>query len=57
MCIKSLPTQMHLYNPYRAPHTIPWGNYNFQRSTNKIKFFDKIFNYGKICQFYEGPKI
>ena len=20
---KSLPTQMHLYNPYRVPHTIP----------------------------------
>ena len=40
---KSLPTQMDLCDPYMVPHTISWGNYNFQRSTNKIQFFDKIF--------------
>ena len=39
---KSLPTQMDLYDPYMVPHTISWWNYNFPRSTNKIKFFDKI---------------
>ena len=33
---------MDLYDPYMVPHTISWGNYNFPRSTNKIKFFDKI---------------
>ena len=33
---------MDLYDPYMVPHTIPWGNYNFPRSTNKIQFFDKI---------------
>ena len=33
---------MDLYDLYMVPHTIPWGNYNFPRSTNKIKFFDKI---------------
>ena len=33
---------MDLYDPFMVPHTIPWGNYNFPRSTNKIQFFDKI---------------
>ena len=33
---KSLPTQMDLYDPYMVPCTIPSGNYNFPRSTNKI---------------------
>ena len=54
---KSLPTQMDLYNPYMVPHTIPWGNYDFPRSTNKISFFDEISTSGKICQFNEGLKI
>ena len=54
---KSLPTQMDLYNPYMVPHTIPWGNYNFPRSTNKISFFDKISTSGKSCPFNEGFKI
>ena len=53
----SLPTQMHLYNPYRVPHTIPQGNYNFPRSTNKINIFDEISISGKNCQFNEGPNI
>ena len=28
-----------VYNPYKVPHTIPQGNFNFPRSTNRIKFF------------------
>ena len=36
------------------PYTIPLGNYNFPRSTNKIWFFDEISTSGKICQFNEG---
>ena len=54
---KSIPNQMDLYNLCVAPHTIPYGNYNFPRSTNKINFFDKISSPGKICRFNEGPKI
>ena len=48
---------MDLYDPHMVPHTIPWGNYYFPRSTNKIQFFDKIFVSGKICQFNERLKI
>ena len=47
---------MDLYDPHMVPHTIPWGNYYFPRSTNKIQFFDKIFISGKICQFNERLK-
>ena len=39
---KTLPTQMHLYSSYMVPHMIPWGNYNFARSTNKIQFLTKF---------------
>ena len=39
---KSLPTQMDLYDPYVVPYTIPYGYYNFPRSTNKIHIFDEI---------------
>ena len=53
----SLPTQVDLYNPYLVSHTIPWENFNFARSTNKIKFFNEISNSGKIYRFNEGPKI
>ena len=28
-----------LYNPHMVPHTITQGNFNFPRSTNRIKFF------------------
>ena len=39
---KSLPTQMDLYNTYMVPYTVPQGNFNFPRSTNKIQFFDEF---------------
>ena len=39
---KPLPTQMHLYSSYMVPHMIPWGNYNFPRSTNKTQFLMKF---------------
>ena len=48
---------MDLYDPYMVPHTIPWGYYNFPRSTNNIPFFDEIFTSWKICQFNEELKI
>ena len=44
---KSLPTQMDLYSSYMVPYKIPWGNYNFPRSTNKIQFFNEISTSGK----------
>ena len=40
--INSLSTQMDLYDPYKSPHTISLGNFNFPRSTNKIPYFDEI---------------
>ena len=40
--IDSLSTQMDLYDPYKSPHTISQGNFNFPRSTNKIPYFDEI---------------
>ena len=43
----SLPTKMHLYSSYMVPYMIPWGNYNFPRSTNKIQFFDRNFHIWK----------
>ena len=55
---KSLPTQMDLYNTYMVPYTVPKGNFNFPRSTNKIKFFDEILTSEKILyQFNERSKI
>ena len=54
---RSLPIQMDLYNPHMVPYTIPQGNYNFQTSTNKIKFFNEISTSGKIDLFNEGSKI
>ena len=54
---KSLPTQMDFCNLYMVSHTIPWGNYNFERSTNKIPFFDEFSTSGKICQFNKGLKM
>ena len=44
---KSLPTKMDLYSSYMVPYTIPSGNYNFIKSTNKIPFFDKISQFNK----------
>ena len=41
----------------RLPHTIPYGNFNFLRSTDKIQFFDEISTSGNIYQFNEGHKI
>ena len=57
-CIKKLlPTQMDLYDPYMAPCTISWGNYNFPRSTKKIQCFDKISTSGKkIVDFMKDLK-
>ena len=46
---KSLPIQMHLYSSYMIPYMIPWGNYNFPRSTNKIQFLTKFPHLEKIC--------
>ena len=54
---KTLPTQMHLYTLYMVPHMIPWGNYNFPRSTNKIQFLMKFPHLEKNCQFNESPQI
>ena len=54
---KPLPTQMHLYSSYMVPHMIPWGNYNFARSTNKIQFLMKFSHLEKNCQFNESPQI
>ena len=44
---KSLPTQMDFYNLYMVSHTIPYGNYYFERSTNKIQFFNEFSTSGK----------
>ena len=46
---KLLPSQMNLYSPYMVPYTIPWGYYNFLRSTNKIQLFDEISTSGNNC--------
>ena len=54
---KSLPTQMDFYNLYIVSYTIPQGNYNFERSTSIIPFFNKFSTSGKICQFNKGLKI
>ena len=39
---KSLPTQMHLYNPYRAPTLFPRGIVNFQGLLTKLHFLMKF---------------
>ena len=44
---KPFLTHMDLYSPYMVPYMIPWGNYNFPRNTNKIRFFDEISTSGK----------
>ena len=54
---RSLPTQMDFYNLYMVSHTTPYENYNFERSTNKIKFFNEFSTSGKICHFNKGLKI
>ena len=54
---KSLPIQMDLYDLYIVPYMIPWGNFNFPRSTNKIQFFDEVSTSGKNCRFHEGLQI
>ena len=54
---KPLPTQMHLYTSYMVPHMIPWGNYNFPRSTNKIQFLTKFPHLEKKCRFNESLQI
>ena len=46
---KPLPTQMHFYSSYMVPYMIPWGNYNFPRSTNKIQFLTKFPHMKKNC--------
>ena len=46
---KSLSMQMDLYDPYKSPHSISWGNYNFPRSTNKIQFLMKFPHLEKNC--------
>ena len=46
---KLLPTQMDLYSQYMVPYMILWENYNFPRSTNKMKFFGEISTCGKNC--------
>ena len=48
---------MDLCDPYMVPYTIPLGNYNFPRSTNKIPFFDETSTSGKVCRFNEELKI
>ena len=46
-----------LYTLYMVPHMIPWGNYNFPRSTNKIQFLMKFPHLEKNCRFNESPQI
>ena len=38
-------------------HMIPWGNYNFARSTNKIHFSMNFPHLEKNCRFNESPQI
>ena len=40
-----------------SPHMIPWGNFNFPRSTNKIQFLMKFPYLEKNCRFNESPQI
>ena len=51
-----LPTQMHLYSSYMVHHMIPWGNYNFPRSTNKIQFLTKFPHLEKIVDLMKALK-
>ena len=55
-CKKSLPTQMDLYDPYMIPYTILLGNYNFPRSTNKIKFLMKFPHLEKFVNLMKDLK-
>ena len=49
---------MDLYDSYMVPYTIPYGYYDFPRSTNKIQFFDKISTSGKkIVDFMKYLKL
>ena len=53
---KSLPTQIDLYDPYMVPYTIPWGYYNFPRSTNKIPFLIKFPHLKKFVDLMKNLK-
>ena len=53
---KPLPTQMHLYSSHMVPQMIPWGNYNFPRSTNKIQFLTKFPHLEKIVDLMKALK-
>ena len=59
LCCKKKPlsTQVYLYSSYMVPHMIPWGNFNFPRSTNKIQFLMKFPHLEKNCRFNESPQI
>ena len=48
--------QMDLYGPYKSPHTISWGNFNFPRSTNKIQFLMKFPHLEKIVDLIKALK-
>ena len=54
---KPLPTQIHFHSSYMVPYMIPWGNYNFPRSTNKIQFLTKSPHLEKNYRFNESPQI
>ena len=47
---------MDLYDPYKSPHTISWGNFNFPRSTNKIQFLMKFPHLEKIVDVIKALK-
>ena len=53
---KPLPTQMHLYSSYMVSHMIPWQNYNFPRSTNKIQFLMKLHIWKKNINLMKALK-
>ena len=38
---------MDFYSPYMVSYMILWGNYNFPKSTNKIKYVDEISTCGE----------
>ena len=37
-----LVCRVYFYNPLMVPHIIPWGNFNFPRSTKKLNFLTKF---------------
>ena len=53
---KSLPTQIDFYNLYMVTHTISWGNYNFERSTNKIPFLTNFPHLEKFANLIKDLK-